>query len=112
MGLPDTTVLQVLKPLYGIPQSGLHWYLAYVEHHLEHFGMERIRADPCIIIRRCNDKIEGFRVRQVDGSLGVGTMDCLNDEEEHSHNLKWKQRKQITPHGMDQTFNGKKIRLQ
>lgn len=27
MDLPERYVLEVIKPLYGIPESGLHWYL-------------------------------------------------------------------------------------
>lgn len=30
LGLPDETVLKVMKPLYGIPESGLRWYLTYL----------------------------------------------------------------------------------
>lgn len=35
MGLPEVTVLKVVKPLYGIPESALHWYLTYLDYHVQ-----------------------------------------------------------------------------
>lgn len=32
LGLPPGFVVKVLKPLYGIPESGLHWYLTYLSN--------------------------------------------------------------------------------
>lgn len=34
MGMDSGTVLKVELPLYCIPESGLHWYLKYLVHHL------------------------------------------------------------------------------
>lgn len=33
--LPYGYVVKVVKPLYGIPESGFHWYLTYLTHHLD-----------------------------------------------------------------------------
>lgn len=33
MVLTRGTVWRVVKPLYGIPESGLHWYFTYLQHH-------------------------------------------------------------------------------
>lgn len=35
LNLPAEVVLKVVKPMYGIPESGFHRYLTYLEHHLE-----------------------------------------------------------------------------
>lgn len=35
LNLPQRQVLKVLKPLYEIPESGIHWYLTYLKHHLK-----------------------------------------------------------------------------
>lgn len=39
MNIPGNVVIQVLRPLYGIPERGLHWYLTYLEYHMEALGM-------------------------------------------------------------------------
>lgn len=41
--LPSGQVLKVVKPLYGISESGLHWYLTYLEHHLDVLKMHSSR---------------------------------------------------------------------
>lgn len=41
MKIPPNTVLKVVKTLYGIPESGIHWYLTHQEHHIERLGMRR-----------------------------------------------------------------------
>lgn len=50
MVLPGDFVLQVVKPLYGIPESGLEWYLIYLNNHQERLRMKRSTADPCFLI--------------------------------------------------------------
>jgi hypothetical protein len=32
---PPDTVLSIEKPLYGLAESGLHWYKTYHTHHIE-----------------------------------------------------------------------------
>ena len=49
MHLPKDRVPLVRKPLYGIPESGLHWYLTYHKHHTERLGMSACRSDPCLV---------------------------------------------------------------
>lgn len=39
MDLPPDTIPHVVKPLYGIPEAGLHWYLAYLSHHIDELVM-------------------------------------------------------------------------
>lgn len=66
---PPGTVLKVVKPMYGIPESGLHWYLAYLEHHLGRLGMERSSVDPCVLLKRRNGRLIGAIILQVDDSF-------------------------------------------
>jgi hypothetical protein len=37
---PQGTILHVMKPLYGIPEAGAHWFATYQVHHLNNLGME------------------------------------------------------------------------
>lgn len=75
-------VLQVVKPLYSIPEPGLHWHLNHLHHHLENFGMSRVRADPFILFRPIYGNFNGLVLLQVDESLGLGSKYFLLHEEE------------------------------
>jgi hypothetical protein len=41
MGLPRDQVLLCLRPLYGIPEAGLYWFLTYIDHHLKYLEMKQ-----------------------------------------------------------------------
>lgn len=56
----DGFVFKVFKPLYGIPDSGLHWYLTYLTHNLDTFKMNKARMDICVLLRRQNNSLEGL----------------------------------------------------
>lgn len=73
LGLPDGYVLQVEKTLYGIPESGLNWYLTYLSHHLETLEMSRAKADPCVIFKGSHGILDGLILLKVDVSRGFGT---------------------------------------
>ncbi len=40
----------VLKPLYGVPEAGMHWWATYSKHHKEKLSMEPSTYDPCLLI--------------------------------------------------------------
>lgn len=51
LNLPIDTVLKVVRPLYGIPESELHWYLTYLDHHTVRLKMKRTTIDPCMLVK-------------------------------------------------------------
>lgn len=104
MDLPKDYVLEIVKPLYGIPESGLHWYLTYLAHHIEHLGMIRSTVDPCVLIKRNESGPSGLVLVQVDDSLTFGNDPFLAEEEAHSSKFQSKPRTFLdeTP----TTFNG------
>lgn len=108
MGLPEGYVLKVVKPLYGIPESGLHWYLTYLNHHLQTLGMKRSKVDPCVLYRRTGQKLEGIIVLQVDDSLGAGMETFLNEESQASKAFRCKERTPVNETPV--VFNGISIR--
>lgn len=99
MRLSPDTVLKVVRPLYGIPESGLHWYLTYLENHVDNLGMNRTKADPCVTWKSKGNCIQGLIVLQVDESLGMGTQGFLKEEEEGSMRFKSKPRTPIAEEG-------------
>ena len=104
LGLPEGYILKVVKPLYGIPESGLHWYLTYLAHHLDTLHMTRARCDPCVLIRRSNDRLDGLILLQVDDSLGIGTPKFWEDEEIGSKSFRCKPRTKLSE--KPTSFNG------
>ena len=52
MHLPENKVLLVIKPLYGIPEAGLYWFVTYKNHHVGRLGMKQCTTDPCILYRK------------------------------------------------------------
>lgn len=47
---PDC-ILKVVKPLYGVPEAGNHWFATYHDHHIDKLGMEQSTYDPCLLYR-------------------------------------------------------------
>lgn len=80
LDLPPDTVLRVVTPLYGIPQSGLQWYLTYLSHHVESLGKQRATFEPWLLFKRAHGKVKGLMIIQVDDTLGCGDDDILRDE--------------------------------
>lgn len=50
MGVPEDTVFVAVKPLYGIPERGLHSYIMHLEYHLGKLGMSSATENP---LRAC-----------------------------------------------------------
>ena len=110
MGLADDEVLFVLKPLYRIPESGLHWFITYQAHYKERLGMRAVRAHPCLLYRRDGDKLEGVTVLQVGDSYGHGTDNVLDEEEQGSKSFQCKPRKMLTA-GDQANSNGVRVSI-
>jgi hypothetical protein len=48
LGIDENSVLKVVRPLYGIPEAGNHWFRTYHSHHIEHLGMNQSTYDPLV----------------------------------------------------------------
>lgn len=80
MDLKHRTVTRVVRPLYGIPESSLHWSFKYQIHHTERLGMIRSKADPCVLIERNNWRLKGMNILQVDDTMEIGTQGFFHKE--------------------------------
>jgi len=109
MKIPKDKVLLAVKPLYGIPESGLHWFVSYSGHHKKNLGMQSTKFDPCVLYRRNNSELEGITVLQVDDSFGFGKKSFLNDEDTTGEKYLSKPR-EILKIGSSHDFNGLEIR--
>lgn len=108
LNLPTDTVLRVVKPLYGVPESGLHWHLTYVGHHTGTLRMSRARADPCVLLKHRDGELVGLVILQVDDSFGFGDQQFLAAEESTGDEFISKPRTWLTSDPIE--FNGITIR--
>ncbi|POS88265.1 hypothetical protein EPUL_000613 [Erysiphe pulchra] len=51
LGLKKDTLLKVVKPLYGIPEAGNHWFNAYHKLHKEGLNMSPSTYDHCLLYK-------------------------------------------------------------
>eukprot|EP00737_Agarophyton_chilense_P000247 gb/GEZJ01000282.1/.p1 GENE.gb/GEZJ01000282.1/~~gb/GEZJ01000282.1/.p1 ORF type:complete len:768 (+),score=79.54 gb/GEZJ01000282.1/:1785-4088(+) len=64
--------LQLLKPLYGLCESGDLWYKTMDDHHRKELGMQRFRFDPALYMLMCNGILRGLSGGYVDDLIRVG----------------------------------------
>ena len=50
LGIPEETVYRIKKYIYGLPDSGRAYYLAYAKL-LQEAGYEKAKSDPCLFFR-------------------------------------------------------------
>ncbi|KAE8553803.1 hypothetical protein EYB25_002341 [Talaromyces marneffei] len=65
----QSSILKVIRPLYGIPEAGNHWFRTYHRHHTDRLKMETSTFDPCLL--HCSEPNTGF------GIVGMQTDDTL-----------------------------------
>ena len=91
MNMAPDEVLLVLKPLYGLPESGLYWFAIYHQHHMTKLGMQESTEDRCLLYKRDDtEKMEEVTMLQVDDSCGHGSQEFLADEEKESTSFRCK----------------------
>ena len=105
MMLGKEFVLLVVKPLYGVPESGVHWFNTYQGLHLSRLDMKANRYDPCLLYSREGLNLHALTGLQVDDNLGHADDAFLRSAEEQSRIFESKPRKLITT-STDATFNG------
>lgn len=49
LGIPQSSILKVVKPLYGVPEAGNHWFKTYHAHHTQNLAMDQSSYDPCLL---------------------------------------------------------------
>ena len=111
MELAPEEILLARKPLYGIPESGLHWFLTYQGHHTDKLEMQACQSDPCVSYRTKpeeRDPSKAVTVLQVDDAFGHGNERFLAEDEEHSKRFLCKPRKLLKT-GDSAQFNGSRI---
>ena len=105
-------LLRIIKPLYGIAESGNHWFNTYHKHHLEELHMKQSTYDPCLLSTNQGDPF-GMIALQTDDSLIVASEAFATAEEEaiKKAGFATKDRQRLTIERPFQ-FNGPRVSLQ
>ena len=68
------TIMQVVKPLYGITEAGVHWWTTYHNHHRNELGIQTSIYDLCLLI---TNNTNSPKNRDRFGLVGMQTDDTL-----------------------------------
>jgi hypothetical protein len=106
----DGFYLKVVKPLYGVPEAGNHWFGTYQKHHIDKLHMTQSTYDPCLMYSTTT--AFGLVGLQTDDTLIVADDPFAKAEEDELRRagLMAKKREQLTKEHSLQ-FNGSNITL-
>src|SRR5216117_1140232 len=85
----EGTLLRIMKPLYGIAEAVLHWYVTYQKHHRDELLMQDAAHDPCLLVTN-EDQDFGVAGIQTDDTLMLASRAFLDQEEEELHKAKFR----------------------
>lgn len=89
--LGPNSLLHVVKPLYGLPESGLYWFETYHQNHTDNTEMKHAVVDMCFLFRKDslleNSKIRGEICLQTDDTLNLGTAAFTKIKEKQSQKI-------------------------
>jgi hypothetical protein len=68
-GIQLGSIVKVIRPLYGIPEAGNHWFKTYHNHHVNALQIKQSTYDPCLL--HINEPHGSF------GIVGLQTDDTL-----------------------------------
>jgi hypothetical protein len=109
LGIDKDSVLKVLKPLYGVPEAGNHWFKTYHSHHVQQLHMDQSTYDPCLLQ---SNKPFGIVGLQTDDTLFLADEIFAEVEQNELRKAKFmaKEREQLTI-DTPLKFNGGLIQL-
>jgi Reverse transcriptase (RNA-dependent DNA polymerase) len=92
LGLNSEQALKLLRPLYGLADSGDFWYRELSQYHRE-LGMKPLTTDSSLWMKFTNNVLEGLSAIYVDDVVQVGTneFDRLTDSLSESYDAKAKE---------------------
>ncbi len=110
--LSSDIVLKVIKPLYGIPEAGNHWFNTYHNHHTQKLKMQVSTFDPCLLSTCGKGKGIGIIGLQTDDTIILADDEFAATEEEELQRAGFtaKAREQLTASN-PLRFNGGEIKL-
>ena len=78
--------MKVVKPLYGVPEAGNHWFKTYHSHHIQQLYMNQSMYDPCLL--QSNEPF-GIIGLQTDDTLFLADETFINTEQNELYKAKF-----------------------
>jgi hypothetical protein len=75
LNLGEDELLQVIKPLYGLSDSGDYWAETIPAHHIDDLLMTQATAEFSLFFKSLDGKLIGASGVHVDDLLQIGTLD-------------------------------------
>jgi hypothetical protein len=109
LNLVEDAILQVIKPLYGVPESGNHWFETYHSHHIDALSMKQSTFDHCLLYSNDPFGVVGL---QTDDTLFLSDDKFAELEQSELEKARFlaKERESLTIE-KDLKFNGAIIKL-
>ncbi|KAK2004338.1 hypothetical protein LX36DRAFT_677081 [Colletotrichum falcatum] len=63
--------LPVIRPLYGIPEAGTHWWATYNSHHTKSLQIDTSTFDPCLLVSAKNNNNFALIGIQTNNTIGL-----------------------------------------
>ena len=76
--------LKVVRPLYVMPESPMHWFKTFFHHHRNELGMKQSDIDLCLLFQMNNECLPGLTDSRVDDTISANTSSFLEEEEKAS----------------------------
>ena len=86
-------LLEILRPLYGIPDASDYWDATMVSHMLDELGLTRARIDLSLFYQRKNETLVGLSGTCVDDSIHAGKDEYLTLTEKSQQRFLSRERK-------------------
>ncbi len=77
MKLDKMSVLKAMRPLYGMPESLMHWFKTYLDYHRMALDMLLLPMDPCILYSMKGNTRTGLQSLQAADTLCAGRPEFL-----------------------------------
>lgn len=94
--LPKDTLLKLLKPLYGLSDSGDYWYSTFTRHLKDDLHMTPTFSDPALFFKVIHGQVTGLIGSYVDDTISAGNNDFVELSKLTEHTFDSKQRKYDT----------------
>lgn len=78
---PPGTIIRIVKPLYGIAESGVHWFATYQPHLCKQLHMRPSSYDPCLLITTSDALGFGIVGMQTDDTLMLCDLSFQREED-------------------------------
>jgi hypothetical protein len=108
------TILKIVRPLYGVPEAGNHWFQTYQCHHCDKLGMAQSMYNPCLLFTPGDTNGTGFGIvgMQTDNTLLLADGAFAEAEETELHKARFlsKEREELTAENPIK-FNGGQLTM-